>query len=104
VIQALASGAAQHLGARPGAPGQPLRAVSRAVQPAAESAKAAGAIHHRFGIGDGYVVVVDEWESPSAFEAFMSDPELQQFIASAGAAAGPPDVTITEAVRSPDEF
>ena len=70
----------------------------------AESAKAAGAIHHRFGIGDGYVVVVDEWESPSAFESFMSDPELQRFIASAGAAAGPPDVMITEAVRSPDEF
>jgi hypothetical protein len=28
-----------------------------------EMGKAAGAIHHRFGIGDGFVVVVDEWQS-----------------------------------------
>jgi hypothetical protein len=29
-----------------------------------EQARAAGAIHHRFGVGDGFVVLVDEWESP----------------------------------------
>jgi hypothetical protein len=70
----------------------------------AERAKAGGAIHHRFGIGDGFVVVVDEWESPEHFQAFFSDPELQQFIASTGAETGPPDLSITEAVSSPDQF
>jgi RNA polymerase sigma factor (sigma-70 family) len=28
-----------------------------------EMARAAGGIHHRFGIGDGFVVIVDEWET-----------------------------------------
>ena len=37
----------------------------------AEDAKAEGAIHHRFGIGDGFVVVVDEWESTEAFRRFF---------------------------------
>jgi quinol monooxygenase YgiN len=68
-----------------------------------EQARAAGAIHHRFGIGDGVVMVVDEWESPQAFEAFFSQPELQEFIGAIGA-AGPPDITVTEAITSPDQF
>jgi len=29
----------------------------------AEGSKSAGAIHHRFGIGDGFVVLVDEWRA-----------------------------------------
>jgi len=70
----------------------------------AEQAKAAGAIHHRFGLGDGLVLVVDEWASADQFQAFFSDPQLQEFIASTGAAPGPPDITITEAVPSPDQF
>lgn len=69
-----------------------------------ERARAAGAIHHRFGVGDGIVVVVDEWESADQFQTFFSDPQLQEFIASTGAAPGPPDLTITEAVSSPDQF
>jgi quinol monooxygenase YgiN len=71
----------------------------------AERAKQAGCIHHRFGIGDGYVVIVDEWESPEQFQRFFSDPELQAFIASSGAAADrPPGLTVTEAITSPDQF
>jgi quinol monooxygenase YgiN len=70
----------------------------------AERAKSAGAVHHRFGIGDGTVVVVDEWGSAEQFQTFFSDPELQDFIASTGAGTGPPDLTITEAVSSPDQF
>jgi hypothetical protein len=69
-----------------------------------ERAQAAGAIHHRFGVGDGFVVVIDEWGTADEFQTFFSDPELQQFIASTGAASGPPDLTITEAVSSPDQF
>ena len=69
----------------------------------AERAKAAGAIHHRFGIGDGIVVIVDEWETEEQFNTFFSDPELQQFIGEVGA-AGPPEITFSEAVPSPDQF
>jgi hypothetical protein len=29
----------------------------------ADRARSAGGIHHRFGVGDGFVVVADEWES-----------------------------------------
>ena len=49
-----------------------------------------GAIHHRFGIGDGFVVVIDEWETAEQFNTFFGDPELQQFISEIGAAGGPP--------------
>jgi hypothetical protein len=69
-----------------------------------ERARAAGAIHHRFGVGDGLVVVVDEWGTIDQFQQFFSDPQLQAFIASTGAASGPPDLTITEAVASSDQF
>jgi hypothetical protein len=70
----------------------------------AERAKSAGAIHHRFGIGDGFVAVVDEWGSADQFHGFFSAPELQEFIVSVGAAPEPPEVTITEAISSPDQF
>ena len=70
----------------------------------ANRAKTVGAIHHRFGIGDGFVFVVDEWESAEQFEAFFGDPELQAFIGSVGASAGPPEMTVSEATNSPDQF
>jgi hypothetical protein len=69
-----------------------------------DGAKAAGAIHHRFGIGDGFVVVVDEWESAERFQRFFADPSLQAFIASTGAAPAPPEIITCEAVGSPDQF
>ncbi|HZZ96786.1 MAG TPA: hypothetical protein VFE19_07220 [Jatrophihabitantaceae bacterium] len=70
-----------------------------------ERARGAGAIHHRFGVGDGYVLVVDEWETPQDFEKFFGDPDLQAFIGSIGGdTSAPPEMTITEAVSSADEF
>jgi hypothetical protein len=66
--------------------------------------RAAGAIHHRFAVGDGFVVVIDEWESVEQFEQFFSNPELQAFIGEIGADPGPPEMIIAEAVPSPDEF
>jgi hypothetical protein len=65
--------------------------------------RSAGAIHHRFGVGDGFVVVVDEWESVEQFQQFMGNPELQALIGQLGG-QGAPEVTIAEAVASPDEF
>ena len=70
----------------------------------ADMARSAGGIHHRFGVGDGFVVMVDEWETPGQFQQFFSDPDLQAFIGSVGAAPAPPEITITEAVASPDQY
>ena len=70
----------------------------------ADSARTAGAIHHRFGVGDGIVLIVDEWESVEHFQQFFADPSLQAFIGSVGAAPAPPELTITEAVASADQF
>jgi quinol monooxygenase YgiN len=70
----------------------------------AEQAKAAGGIHHRFGVGDGFVVIVDEWESVEDFQQFFSNPDLQAFIGSVGAEPGPPELTIAESVASPDQY
>jgi quinol monooxygenase YgiN len=70
----------------------------------AEASRAAGGLHHRFGIGDGYVLVVDEWESVEHFQKFMADPDLQAFIGSVGGAPEPPEVIIAEAVASSDQF
>jgi quinol monooxygenase YgiN len=69
-----------------------------------EMAVAAGAIHHRFGIGDGFVVVIDEWESAEAFQNFFANPDLQAFISSVGAAPVQPEMTIAGAVTSPDQM
>jgi len=70
----------------------------------ADMARAAGGIHHRFGVGDGFVLVVDEWESAEHFEKFFSNPKLQAFIGSIGAAPVPPELIVAEAVASADQY
>lgn len=69
-----------------------------------DQARAAGGVHHRFGVGDGFVVVNDEWESVEHFQQFFGNPELQAFIGSIGAAPAPPEITVAEAVASPDQY
>ena len=68
------------------------------------AARPAGALHHRFGVGDGFVVVVDEWESIEQFQQFFGNPELQAFIGSIGAVPEPPEMIVCEAVASADQF
>jgi hypothetical protein len=70
----------------------------------AARAQEMGAIHHRFGIGDGFVLVVDEWETAENFQQFFGDPRMQEFIGTIGADPTPPEITITEAIASPDQF
>ena len=71
----------------------------------AEDARTSGGgLHHRFAVGDGYVVVVDEWESMEHFQKFFSNPDVQALIAQSGAAAGPPEMIVAEAISSPDEY
>jgi quinol monooxygenase YgiN len=69
-----------------------------------EESKAVGGLHHQFGVGDGYVLIVDEWESVDQFQKFMANPDLQAFIGSVGGAPEPPEVIVAEAISSPDEF
>ena len=70
----------------------------------AERAKPHGALHHQFGIGPDYVLVVDEWESAEQFEAFFANPELHSFIGSVGGDAAASEITVTTSVDSPDRF
>jgi hypothetical protein len=70
----------------------------------ADRARSVGAIHHQFGIGDGYVMIVDEWETADDFQKFFTDPDLQAFVGSVGGAAGPPEVTVCTATQSADRF
>jgi hypothetical protein len=69
-----------------------------------DMARSAGGIHHRFGVGDGFVMIIDEWETAEQFQQFFSNPDLQAFIGSVGAAPAPPEITVAEAVASPDQY
>ena len=65
----------------------------------------AGAIHHRFGVGDDFVLVVDEWKTVEGFQRFFGDAKMREFVASVGAdISTPPEITVAKAIRSADEF
>jgi hypothetical protein len=70
----------------------------------AEAAKSSGAIHHRFAIGDGFVLIVDEWESAEAFQQFFqNNTDIPNAMQQAGA-QGEPEFTFGEAVETADQF
>ena len=60
-----------------------------------------GVLRHRTFATDGEVIVVDEWERPEQFQAWISNPEVQRFLGEA--ADGQPDVTFAEQVTLGDE-
>ena len=68
-----------------------------------EQARAAGAIHHRFGVGDGFIILVDEWESPQQFEQFFGRPDIQALVGEMGA-SDPSEITVVEAFPLPSDF
>ena len=55
-------------------------------------------MHHQFGIGENFALVVDEWESVEQFQQFFADPELQAFIATTGASPEPPQIIVADAL------
>lgn len=64
-----------------------------------------GALHHQVAVGDGFVLLNDEWESAGAFEKFFNDPQLMAFIGSVGGDPNvAPEISIGEAVDTPDKF
>src|ERR1700758_1701937 len=80
-----------------------LESETERIQALAAKARAAGCIHHRFGVGDGFVMVVDEWNTAGAFQTFISSPEIAEIMGEMGA-QGEPEVEIGEAIESPDQF
>ena len=68
-----------------------------------EQARAVGGIHHTFGVGDGFVILVDEWESPQQFEQFFARPDIQAWTGEMGV-SGPPEITIVEVAASPANY
>jgi hypothetical protein len=63
-----------------------------------------GAIHHRFGVGDGAVLVIDEWDSAEAFNSFFEGNEEIAAVMQDAGATGPPAIAIYEALESADQF
>jgi hypothetical protein len=69
-----------------------------------DAAVAGGCLHHRFGVGDGFVVVLDEWESAEAFQRFFEgNSEIPGLMQAAGA-EGAPEFTFLDAISTPDQF
>jgi quinol monooxygenase YgiN len=67
------------------------------------TAKEAGCLHHQFAIGDGLVLILDEWVSAEAFTSFFGNPQIAEAMAASGA-QGEPEIMIGEVVDSSDRF
>jgi hypothetical protein len=80
-----------------------MAANTQLVEQLSGQAKAGGCRAHRFAVGQGEVIVVDEWDTPEQFETFISSPEIQQVIGQMGA-QGEPEVTFAESKGLPGEF
>jgi heme-degrading monooxygenase HmoA len=53
-----------------------------------------GLLRHRTFATDSEIIVVDEWERPDQFQAWINKPELQQVMGRLG--IGQPEVTFAE--------
>jgi heme-degrading monooxygenase HmoA len=63
------------------------------MQSIAERARDQGCIHHRFAAHDGEVVVMDEWESPEAFQRFFEgDEDIPKLMQAVGVTSRPEPV------------
>lgn len=69
-----------------------------------QTGKDAGAIHHRFGIGDGHVIVIDEWDSAESFQGFFEGNEEIAAVMQGAGASGPPVIAVYDAIETADQF
>jgi hypothetical protein len=70
----------------------------------AADGKAAGAIHHLFALGEGEVVVVDEWPDEKSFQKFFTtQKDIPGMMRDAGA-TGEPQISFARKLDSPDQF
>jgi hypothetical protein len=66
--------------------------------------RAAGATRHAFAGGDGEILVIDEWPSAEAFQAFFdSQTEIPGLMQAAGV-QGAPQISFYRKLDTPDEF
>ena len=70
----------------------------------AAEARKAGALHHRWGLGDGYILLIDEGPDGESFQKFFSTNETIPALMQAGGVQGAPEFTIVESATGPDEF
>ena len=73
------------------------------VEGLSDKAKAGGCLAHLFAVGDGEVIVVDEWETAEQFQTFISSQEIQKVMGQMGA-RGEPQVTVADRKGFPGEF
>jgi heme-degrading monooxygenase HmoA len=74
------------------------------LQAIAERARAAGCVHHTFAAGDGEVIVMDEWESPEAFQRFFeAEQDVPKLMEQVGV-EGQPEPTFYRPLGLGDEF
>jgi heme-degrading monooxygenase HmoA len=69
-----------------------------------EDARSRGCLAHRFGVGDGFVFVVDEWESAQAFQGFFNGNQEVAKVMEASGAQGEPEFIFSEAISTADQF
>ncbi len=70
-----------------------------------EDGRSKGALHHMFVEDtDGNTLVIDEWESEAAFNAFFAAQDDIKKVAEAGGVTGPPTSTAYRILDTPDRF
>ncbi len=69
-----------------------------------EDAMSKGAIHHQFAVGDGYIMIIDEWETADAFMGWFKGNEAVEEVMRQSGIQGEPEISIGEAFESTDQF
>jgi hypothetical protein len=83
---------------------QAIASQAALIEEISEDSKKLGCEHHRYGEGDGELVVIDEWQSAEGFQRFFEgNPKVQQVIESVGV-QGPPNIAIFRVVEAPGTF
>jgi hypothetical protein len=69
-----------------------------------QRSKSMGAIHHRFAVEDGDLVVLDEWESREQFERFFNESDdIREFMGAVGVQSEP-EIHFYEPITVGGEF
>lgn len=67
-------------------------------------ARTRGCLHHRFGVGEDFVLVVDEWESPEQFQQFFEGNAQIEEVMRASGAQSEPELSFSDAIETADQF
>jgi len=70
----------------------------------AAEAKTVGGLHHRFVVGDGEMLAIDEWESVEAFQQFFATQAIIPTLMEAAGVQGPPEISIYQSLSTADAF